>query len=155
MVGEGVGATLEVECLTCLVESEISKWMGAKEIEPKKSHFFFFFFKYIVSLAWYSYNFNFKFSRRNLESTKDFLYKCLAAPTLSCEELEQKKNKWEELEFDFQIELKFKGLKFEIIYQQITHIASVLFFQKINWTMGRKKWSETEQTIWRITFTFN
>ena len=41
MVGEGVGATLEVECLTCLVESEISKWMGAKEIEPKKSRFFF------------------------------------------------------------------------------------------------------------------
>ena len=88
MVGEGVGATLEVECLTGLVESEISKWMGAKEIEPKKSRFFFFFFKYIVSLAWYSYNFNFKFSRRNLESTKDFLYKCLAAPTLSCEEME-------------------------------------------------------------------
>ena len=56
----------------------------------------------------------------------------MVPPTLSCEELEQKKNKWEELEFDFQIELKFKGLKFEIIYQQITHIAFVLFFQKIN-----------------------
>ena len=83
-------------------------------------------------LAWYSYNSNIEFSKRNLESTKIFLYKCLAAPTLSCQELEQKKNKWEELEFDFQIKLGFKGLRFEIIYQQITHIASVLFFQKIN-----------------------
>ena len=42
MVGEVVGATLEVDCSTCLVESEISKWMGAKEIEPEKSRVFFF-----------------------------------------------------------------------------------------------------------------
>ena len=106
---------------------------GSKRNRAKKeSVFFFFFFKDIVSLAWYSYYSNIEFSKRNLESTKIFLYKCLLAPTLSCEELGQKKNKWEELEFDFQIKLKFKGLRFEIIYHQITHIAFVLFFQKIN-----------------------
>ena len=88
---------------------------GSKRNRARKESVFFLLFKDIVLFAWYSYNFNFEFSKRNLESTKIFLYKCLVPPTLSCEELEQKKNKWEELEFDFQIELKFKGLKFEII----------------------------------------
>ena len=75
--------------------------MGAKKIEPEMLVFFFFlsFFKDIMSPTWYSYNSNIEFYKRQLESTKIFLYKCLAALTLSCEELECKKNKWELLEF--------------------------------------------------------
>ena len=90
MVGEGVEGDLGGRMLDMFGGIRNFKVKGAREIEPEKSRAFFFF-KDIVLLAWYSYNSNIEFCKIQLESTKIFLYKCLAAPTLSCEELEQKK----------------------------------------------------------------
>ena len=97
MVEEGVEGDLGGRMLNMFSGITNFKVNGSKRNRARKESVFFFFFKDIMSLAWYSYNSNIEFSKRNLESTKIFLYKCLAAPTLSCEELEQKKNKWEEL----------------------------------------------------------
>ena len=67
--------------------------MGAKEIEPEKSQFFFFSSS---SSSSSSSKISCRSHGIHITLTSN-LYKCLAAQTLSCEELEQKKNKWEEL----------------------------------------------------------
>ena len=94
MVGEGVEGDLGGRMLVMFSGIRNFKMNGSKRNKTgKESSFFFFSFKDIVSLAWYSYNSNIEFCKRQLESTKIFLYKYLAVPTLSCEELEQNKKK--------------------------------------------------------------
>ena len=90
MVGEGVEGNLGGRMLDMFGGIRNFKVIGSKRNRTRKESGFFFF-KDIVSLTWYSYNSNIKFCKIQLESTKIFLYKCLAAPTLSCEELEQNK----------------------------------------------------------------
>ena len=90
MVGEGVEGNPGGRMLDMFGGIRNFKENGSKRNRTRKDSGFFFFFSFkdIVSLAWYSFNSNIEFCKRQLESTKIFLYKCLAAPTLSCEELE-------------------------------------------------------------------
>ena len=107
MVGEGVEGDLGGRMLVMFSGIRNFKMNGSKRNKTgKESSFFFFFsFKDIVSLAWYSYNSNIEFCKRQLESTKIFLYKCLAVLTLSCEELEHKEKKGKNWSLIFNLNL--------------------------------------------------